>query len=138
MTDYLHTRLTHQESLETGALALAHVGDAVFELLVRGYLCKKGGRSARTLHKKTVAMVSANAQAKAMERLLPILTEHEAEVRATAEQLLAKDRLTGAEFAAIFEPPVEETLETEDAEVEVEVEIEVEAEATPETESEEE
>ena len=73
-----------------------------------------------------------SAYAKAEE----ILTEHEAEVRATAEQLLAKDRLTGAEFAAIFEPPVEETLEAEDAEIEVE--IEVEAEATPETESEEE
>lgn len=100
MTDYLHTRLTHQESLETGALALAHVGDAVFELLVRGYLCKKGGRSARTLHKKTVAMVSANAQAKAMERLLPILTEHEAEIYHRGRNTKVHSVPKGAELSA--------------------------------------
>ena len=42
------------------------------------------------------------AYAKAEE----ILREHEAEVRATAEALLEKDRLTGEEFAALFEAPV--------------------------------
>ena len=37
-----------------------------------------------------------------------ILKEHEAEVRATAEALLEKEHLSGAEFAAIFEPKAEE------------------------------
>jgi len=80
MTDYLHTRLTREESLETGALALAHVGDAVFELMVRAHLCKEGGKSAKTLHKKTVAMVSANAQARAMSGVYDILSEDEREI----------------------------------------------------------
>ncbi len=45
-----------------------------------------------------------------------ILTEHGEEVRITAEQLLEKEHLTGAEFAAIFEPKSEETEEAAPAE----------------------
>ncbi len=52
------------------------------------------------------------AYAKAEE----ILREHEAELRATAEALLEKDHLSGAEFDKIFEPaPVEETVAEEPA-----------------------
>lgn len=80
MTDFLHITLMHQEILSTGALALAHVGDAVYELMVRAYLCKNGGQSAKTLHRKTVAMVSANAQAQALERIIDILSDEEREI----------------------------------------------------------
>ena len=63
-----------------GALALAHVGDAAFELMVRTHLCKNGVRSAKTLHRRTVAMVSAAAQAEAMDKLMPHLTDAEREI----------------------------------------------------------
>ena len=44
-----------------------------------------------------------------------ILREHEAEVRATAEALLEKEHLSGAEFAAIFERKAEEPAQEEPA-----------------------
>lgn len=58
-------------------LALAHVGDAVYELLVRTYLCEQGHSSVSALHRLTVSMVNAPAQARAAERLIPVLTEDE-------------------------------------------------------------
>ena len=46
-------------------LGLAHIGDAVYELLTRTMLCTDGGKKATELHKKTVAIVNAPAQARA-------------------------------------------------------------------------
>ena len=61
-------------------LGLAHIGDAVYELLTRTMLCSDGSRKATDLHRKTVAIVNAPAQARAAERLLPLLTEDEMSV----------------------------------------------------------
>ena len=58
-------------------LALAHVGDAVYELLTRTRLCKDCGMRVTELHRKTVAVVNAPAQAAAAERLLPVLSSEE-------------------------------------------------------------
>lgn len=62
---------------EISILSLAHVGDAVYELLVRGYLARHGQSRVVDLHRATVAMVRASAQAKASAALLPMLTESE-------------------------------------------------------------
>ncbi|MDR0446764.1 MAG: ribonuclease III [Oscillospiraceae bacterium] len=59
------------------SLALAHIGDAVFELLARTYVCADGKRTAEKLHAATVAMVSATAQARAARRVEAILTQDE-------------------------------------------------------------
>ena len=61
-------------------LTLAFIGDGVFELLVRERLVCEGNRPAGALHKRSVAMVRAEAQAEALDRLLPLLTETEAAV----------------------------------------------------------
>lgn len=61
-------------------LALAHVGDAVYELLVRSAICAAGPAQVNDLHKRTVAMVCAPAQAAAVKRLLPKLTAEESAV----------------------------------------------------------
>lgn len=58
-------------------LGLAHIGDAVFEVLCRGYLCARGGKTVDDLHRSTVAMVKAPAQAAYVDKLLPHLTEEE-------------------------------------------------------------
>ncbi len=58
-------------------LGLAHVGDAVYELLVRTRLCELGYTGAAKLHRETVAKVNAVAQAKVVAKLLPHLTEAE-------------------------------------------------------------
>ena len=62
------------------ALGLAHMGDCVFELLVRTWLCTHGGAKVKDLHRATVAHVAAPAQAARMDRMLPLLTEEEAAI----------------------------------------------------------
>ena len=58
-------------------LALAHVGDAVFELMVRTWLCVGGVSTAKRLHSGAVEYVSARAQAAAAERVVTVLCEEE-------------------------------------------------------------
>lgn len=48
---------------ELSSVALAYVGDAVFELFVRNYLIEQGGVKPHELHKQAVEFVSAPAQA---------------------------------------------------------------------------
>ena len=59
------------------ALALAHVGDGVYELLTRSRLVAQGLTTARGLHSHTVALVRASAQYAAAKALLPCMTEEE-------------------------------------------------------------
>jgi len=62
---------------EMSVSGLAHVGDAVFELMVRTWLCMNGKTTAKNLHNEAVAIVSAKAQASAAKRLIPELDENE-------------------------------------------------------------
>ena len=65
---------------EVGAisnLGLAHMGDCVFEILCRAYLCSRGGKTVDKLHRDTITMVKATSQAKFVDKLLPLLTEEE-------------------------------------------------------------
>ena len=59
------------------APALAHVGDAVFELMVRVKLCLAGHPTAAKLHKHSVSHVHAGAQAGYARLLWACLTEEE-------------------------------------------------------------
>lgn len=61
-------------------LALAHMGDAVYDLLVRRELCRRGKTTAGTLHRETVSYVSARAQSRAAARLQEHLTPEESAV----------------------------------------------------------
>jgi len=58
-------------------LGLAHVGDGVYELMCRSYLCTRGDKTVLKLHKDTVNMVKAPTQAKYADKLKPHLTEEE-------------------------------------------------------------
>ena len=58
-------------------LGLAHMGDCVFEILCRGWLCAQGGKTVDKLHRETIHMVKATSQAKFVEKLLPLLDEEE-------------------------------------------------------------
>ena len=77
MTDYFALACPEKDLLQTSELALAHVGDAVFELLVRTRLCLHGAATNKTLHKLAVAQVTAPAQAAFVSAILPVLTEEE-------------------------------------------------------------
>lgn len=54
-------------------LGLAHVGDGVYELLVRSMFCQSGHTALLDLHKSTVKMVKASAQAAAADKLMDVL-----------------------------------------------------------------
>lgn len=69
--------MTRAELNQLSILALAHVGDAVYELFVRSYLAGHGQTKVTDLHRATVAMVKAGAQARAAAVILPLLTEDE-------------------------------------------------------------
>ena len=77
MTDYLNMKFTDEQIQAMSVLGLAHIGDAVFELLVRSWLCANGKTTSKGLHKETVKYVSAPAQACSMEKILGKLTEQE-------------------------------------------------------------
>lgn len=77
MTEHLFRTLMPEQLQTVSELALAHVGDAVFELLVRQELCCLGSAQVKDLHRRTVARVTAPAQADFVSRLLPVLTEQE-------------------------------------------------------------
>ena len=77
MDNYFRMDMEKRDIDAISNLGLAHIGDGVFELLCRSYLCARGGKNVGNLHKDTVAMVKAPAQAKYVEKLLPHLTEEE-------------------------------------------------------------
>lgn len=69
--------MTQQEVNKLSMLALAHVGDGIYELLFRTKLCLEGHSNVSSLHKLTVANVNAVAQAKAVEKIIPFLDSDE-------------------------------------------------------------
>lgn len=58
-------------------LGLAHMGDAVYEILVRTALILQGDATSAHLHRDTTAIVCAPAQANAVDIILPELNEEE-------------------------------------------------------------
>lgn len=58
-------------------LGLAHIGDGVYELLVRTMLCTNGHTTVTKMHRLAVSYVNASAQAAAAEKIMPLLTESE-------------------------------------------------------------
>ena len=58
-------------------LTLAFVGDGVYGLMVREHLACEANRPVGTLHRASVDWVCAEAQAAAVDRMLPLLTEEE-------------------------------------------------------------
>ena len=69
--------LSRQEINAISNLGLAHMGDCVFEILCRAYLCSRGGKNVGNLHRDTINMVKASSQAVFADKLLPHLTEEE-------------------------------------------------------------
>ena len=59
----LYPQLPQKQVNQMNMLALAHVGDAVYELLVRSMLCSEKNAPVMQLHRLTVKKVCAEAQA---------------------------------------------------------------------------
>ena len=77
MENYFQMHMQKQQIDAISNLGLAHIGDGVFEVLCRSWLCGHGRLTVNRMHKDTIALVKATAQAKFMDALLPKLSEEE-------------------------------------------------------------
>lgn len=67
---------------EINVLALAYLGDAIYEIYIRKYLINKGIVKVKELQQEAIKYVSANGQASYIKRLInnKFLTEEEIEI----------------------------------------------------------
>ena len=72
--------MTEKEAKQYSPLALAFLGDAVYEKLVRKKLLLLANMPVGKLHELTIQKVCAEYQAKAIDRISDILTETETEI----------------------------------------------------------
>ena len=77
MADYFTIQLSSDEIKGISSIGLAHLVDAVYELLVRTWLCAHGKATGKGLHRATIELVCAPKQAEFSEKILPLLTEEE-------------------------------------------------------------
>ena len=77
MENYFEMNMTKAQIDAISNLGLAHIGDSVFEILCRAYLCARGNKTVDRLHRDTINMVKATSQAKFAETMLPLLSEEE-------------------------------------------------------------
>ena len=77
MENYFEMQLTPMQVNAISNLGLAHMGDGVYELMCRAYLCNRGDQTVLKLHKDTVALVKAPTQAAFADKIKPFLTEEE-------------------------------------------------------------
>ena len=78
--DYFKPDMTQAQINQISMLGLAHIGDGVYELMTRAALCEEGHTAVAELHQLATRRVNAPAQAAAVEKLLPALTEEEAAI----------------------------------------------------------
>ena len=69
--DYFHIALPADQLRTVSSIGLAHVGDGVYELLVRTWLCAHGKATGKDLHRAAIALVCAPEQARRAQRILP-------------------------------------------------------------------
>lgn len=80
MENYFEILMPEDALREISSIGLAHLGDAVYELLVRTWLCVHGKATGKGLHRATIRLVCAESQAKRVEAIVPLLTEEESDV----------------------------------------------------------
>ena len=69
-----------ERAKQINPIVLAFVGDAVYTLCVRTRLALSSGEKTGALNRRASERVSAHGQSEALARILPLLTEEEAEI----------------------------------------------------------
>ena len=75
--NYFEPALTDDQLRAISSIGLAHMGDAVFEILVRTWLCVHGKATGKGLHQATIRLVCAESQSQRARKILPLLAEEE-------------------------------------------------------------
>lgn len=61
-------------------LALAYIGDSIYDVIIRTVVVERGNQSTKKLHRTAVRYVNAGTQARMAESLQDVFTEEEEEV----------------------------------------------------------
>lgn len=103
---------TERQDIRTySPLALAYIGDAVYDLIIRTMVVEKANRPVNELHRITVRYVSANAQSRIVQGLMESFTEEERSIyrrgknskpHTTAKNASVKDYLKATGFEAVI------------------------------------
>ena len=75
--NYLNPALDKKTTDQVSVLGLAYIGDGVYELLVRTWLLSHAHTAVLDLHRLTVSLVNASAQAEGFTVLSDLLTDEE-------------------------------------------------------------
>ena len=69
--------MEHVDIRSYSPLALAYIGDGIYDLVIRSMIVGKGNTQANQLHRQTSQLVKAHTQSEMIEVLLPELSEKE-------------------------------------------------------------
>lgn len=69
--------MEHVDIRSYSPLALAYIGDGIYDLVIRSMIVGKGNTQANQLHRQTSQLVKAHTQSEMIEVLLPELSEEE-------------------------------------------------------------
>lgn len=69
--------MEHVDIRSYSPLALAYIGDGIYDLIIRSMIVGRGNMQASQLHRQTSQLVKAHTQSEMIEVLLPELTEEE-------------------------------------------------------------
>lgn len=73
-------KLPYQDIRRYSPLALAYIGDAVYDLLIRTEVVAEGNGPVNSYHRKVSSVVKAEAQSRLAQALFPVMTEEEQNV----------------------------------------------------------
>ena len=102
---------------QLNGLALAYVGDAVYEVYIRDYLVATGQTRPNQLHKMATHYVSAKAQAFLMDAML------QAEILTEEEELFYRLAAEDAKEGQVFLFPFSKRMFTEDLDAAISTEF---------------
>ena len=77
MENYLKLTVQPDELRAMSSLALAHMGDAVYELLIRTKVMNRGSMQVNKMHKQSSELVKAGTQAELIKAIEDMLTQEE-------------------------------------------------------------
>lgn len=80
--EYLKEKLALKDVVpnEVAPLMLAHIGDAVYEVVIRSLVLSEGNRPIEKVHREATSLVNAGFQAKLADILMPLMTEEELDI----------------------------------------------------------
>lgn len=103
--DELFEKISKVENLpslnpnEVAPLMLAHIGDAIYEVVVRSIVLSRGNRQIEKVHKNTTKFVNAGTQAALADILLEHLTPEETDIYKRGRNAKSNSKAKNASIA---------------------------------------